>query len=139
MTTTFQDIRGALHAQAALASGYPAQVAYEGVAFTSTVGTPWARETLLPTSDGPFSVDANTRYTRGLYQVDLNYPSRGSPGTKAVETAADAVIAKFKSGTHLVKNAITVIVDGVARSAVMASEDWLKISVTITWRSYPAA
>lgn len=139
--STYEDIRGALQQHAATASGFPAaaQIAYEGRPFTSTVGTPYARMTLLPTMDGPFSIDANTRYARGLFQVDMNYPSRGGPGTALVESAVDNVIAVFKSGTHLAKNSTTVIIDSAARAPVMTSEDWLTIPITITWRSYPAA
>ncbi len=139
--TTYTEVRAALQLHAATASGFPAanQIAYEGVTFTSTVGTPWARMTLLPVDDGPFSVSGAIRYAHGLFQVDVYSPSRGSPGTLAVEQMADNVISVFKSGTHLFQGSTEIIIDKANRGPLMISEDFLSIPTTISWRSYPAA
>lgn len=137
--TTYSDVRACLQIQAATASGFPTQVSYEGALFTSTIGTPWAKLKLLPVDDGPFSVSGAIRYAYGLFQVDVNYPARGSPGTLTVEQAADNVIAVFKPGTHLESGSTLVTIDRAKRGPIIISEDWLCLPVTISWRSYPNA
>ncbi len=86
------DIRGALQLCAKSATGFPAdnQIKYEGKGFSPTLGTPWARMTLLNNSGQPFSLDGTDRITGGLFQVDLFYPI--NKGTADIDTVADAVV-----------------------------------------------
>ncbi len=134
------DIRVALQEQAATAAGFPplAQRAYEGKLFVPSTGTPWARMTMLPTSGRPFSVSAEDRFEKGLFQVDVFVPY--GAGSNAAEVAADAVIAVFNPASTLKQNGLFVFVQYAERARVMEQEaDWICAPVTVGWQAFPNA
>lgn len=134
------DIRGALQVRAATASGFPAsgQRSYEGRTFTPTVGTAWARMTVIPNSERPAVVGAALFLHQGLFQIDLFYPSNASPGTSDIETLGDAVRAVFNpaSGGYT-QGSETVTTRYVERTKGIEEEaDWLKLMITVAWQCY---
>lgn len=137
MTTASQNIRGCLQLQAALASGFPAAIAYEGEIFAPTIGVPWARMTLLPQSGRPFDVRAADTAHLGLFQVDVMVPD--GLGTGAAELAADAVRAVFRGGTVLAIGGDRVLIDYAERAQAIQQPDWICCPVTVRWRCYSAS
>lgn len=133
-TTLYQDIRAALTAQAKIATGFPAQVAYEQFFFTPTMGTPYARLTLLPSSSAPFSVDGQTAMHRGLFQVDIICPAQA--GTALAESLADNVMAVFKTGLRLPAGIDTVKIETSQRHTAIPDAAWISIPVTVNWRVF---
>jgi len=138
VTSLYQDIRGALQTHAGMVSGLPAdgQRAYEGRLFTSTVGIPWARMTLLPYSGRPFSVSAETKDHIGDFQVDYFHPA-GS-GTGEAESLVDAIKEAFSPGVRLVQNGVTVLIQYSERRQAIQTADWLQIPVSVRWRAFTA-
>jgi hypothetical protein len=136
--TIYQDIRGALQKRASLAQGFPpsGQRDYEGITFRPTIGTTYARMTLIPSSARPPFMDGRVVQHEGLFQVDLFAPGGGSPGSATVEQVADAVRAQFEAGLRLPVNAGKLLIRYAERSGILTQPDWLQISVTIAYRIY---
>lgn len=130
------NIRGAIQIRAATAVGFPPsnQQSYEGMLFTSTVNTPWVKLNFMPQSGRPFPVNAATTLHRGLFQITVYVPD--GAGTNAAETAADAVCAVFRAGTHLSLNGEAVIIDYAERAPVLRDAGFVYAPVTIAWRCY---
>lgn len=141
MTSVYQDIRGVLAAAVNAVAGVPpdAQRAYEGLLFTPTVGTPYMRQTLLGLNGRPFDIAAETTAHKGLYQVDLFYPS--GKGTGPIEALADTIKLAFPASTILAKNGETISISYSERGQVVVDSDdpaWLHLPVTIGWSCYSA-
>lgn len=132
--TLYQNVRGALQAQAATAAGFPSQVAYENVMFTSTVGTPYARMTLMPQLGRPFSVSSDVKRHDGLFQVDIFYPANA--GTALAEAAADAVRDALSAAKRLAAGSDILAIDYVERAAALQQPDWIQIPVTAKWHCF---
>lgn len=134
-----QAIRGALQQRAATAVGFPPsnQRAYEGYAFNPTIGTTYARMTVIPSESRPAVVGAATKIHRGLFQIDIFYPAQGNPGTGAAEVLADAVKDVFAvGGSAMSVGGETVTVERVQREQVIQSPEWLQVPVTVYWLCY---
>jgi len=132
--TLYQNIRGMLQARAVTASGFPgsAQRAYEGVAFSPTVGTAWARMTLVPTQGRSAVIGGALKAHQGLFLVDLFYPS--GQGTASVESVADAVKAVFAPGDTLTLNGESLRIRYAERNQPLAVEaDWISAQVQVGW------
>lgn len=136
VTTVSQNIRGALQLQALASPGFPPQseTAFEGEIFSSTIGVPWARMTLLPQSGRPFDVAAATTAHMGLFQVDVMVPA--GFGTGAAEVAGDAVRAVFRAGTTIGIGGDRVIIDYADRAQAQQQPDWIFCPVTVGWHCY---
>lgn len=133
------EIRGALQLQAASVAGFPplSQRAYEGKSFDSTVGTPWARLTLMTTSGRPFDLAGESRIDSGLFQISLFYPDGN--GTGEVEALADAVMAAFRPGQNLIQGSTLVSIMYAQPGPTLQEPDWIHVVVTIAWRCKAAA
>jgi hypothetical protein len=131
------DIRGALQLQAASAAGFPPsnQIAYEGKGFTSTLGTPWARMTLLNNSRQPFSLDGSDNIVGGLFQVDLFYPT--GKGTADIDVVADAVVEAFPLNHNLFRGSTRVSIYYAQRNPLLQQPDFLHAPITVSWRCFP--
>jgi hypothetical protein len=131
------DIRGALQVRAATATGFPgsAQRYYEGLAFTPTIGTPYARMTLFPTQGRAAVIGGALVRHQGLFQVDLFYPA--GLGTGAAETVADAVKAVFIAGLSVTQGSETVTIEYAERAAaIQQNADWLMVPITVGYHCY---
>lgn len=135
----YQDIRGALQAHALLVDGLPPsnQIAFEGTLFTSTVGTPWAKMTLLPYSGRPFSVSGETIDHLGDFQIDYFAPAGSGSGD--AESLADAIKEAFRPGARLVMNSTTVLVQYADRRPALSTADWYQVPVNVRWRAFVSA
>lgn len=98
------DLRAALEtALAAMAP--PLAIAWEGVAFTPVVGTPYQRVALVP------GTPINDEYGRGFqdqgfFQVSLHYPP--GAGSKDATDRALAIRSTFFRGATFTKNGLVV-------------------------------
>lgn len=139
MTSLLQDIRGALQLQVNSVAGFPAEAqrAYEGKTFTPTLGTPWARMTLMTNSRRPFSLDGSDKISGGLFQIDLFTPAKGGPGTAVIEVMADAVADAYPLGQNMVKGAARVSINYAQPGPILPEADWLHAVVTVSWRTLP--
>lgn len=132
-------IRGALQTRAATAAGFPpeAQRAYQGRGFKPTTGTPYARMTVIPASVRPSVLSGARAEHRGMFQVDLYFPTGG--GTGAVEQVGDAVAAVFRAASKIHMNGETVVVERVERKPAPEEDGWLRVIVSVTWRCFSAS
>lgn len=132
------DIRGALQLCATAAAGFPAddQIKYEGKGFSPTLGTPWARLTLLNNSGRPFSLDGTDRITGGLFQVDLFYPI--NKGTADIDAVADAVVDVFPLDRKLIRGAAAISILYAQRAPLLEQPDCLHAPITVSWRNFPS-
>lgn len=136
--TVSQDLRGAIQQRAATASGYPgsAQREFEGKLFTPTVGTAWARVTIVPSSIRPFDVSAARRTHRGLAMVTVFIPAAGGAGTGLAEAAADNIRAVFAPGTRLYQGGERVDIEYAERRQAVIEADWISCPVEIAWQAH---
>ncbi len=138
MTTLAQDIRGALHAQAITAAGFPAsnQIAEEGMPFTPTPGTTWVRLTFRPVQQRPFALagQGGVKGHKGTYLVDVYAPAGN--GTADAESLADAVRDVFLPATRLALDSEHIIIDYAERAPALLGADWSTVPVTIGWRCF---
>jgi hypothetical protein len=135
MTTLSQDIRGALHARAITAAGFPASVAEEGMPFTPQPGATWARLTFRPAAQRPFGLaEGAVKTHKGLYLVDVYAPAGN--GTAGAESLADAVRTVFAPATKLILDSEYVIIDYSERAPAVLGADWSMVPVTIGWRCF---
>ena len=131
------DIRGALQLQARTTAGFPPdnQIDYEGKPFSPTLGTPWARMTLLNNSRQPFSLDGLSQITGGLFQVDLFYPI--DKGTADIDVVADAVVDAFPLNRNLFKGTTRVSIYYAQRAPLLQQPDSIHAPITVSWRCFP--
>jgi hypothetical protein len=134
-----QDIRAALTAQAATASGFPAttQRAYDGTLFTPTANTPWVRLTFVPNVARPFDTAAAIDENRGMFLISLFHPS--GAGTLASDQLADAVRDVFKPKDDLFQGSTRVRIERRERRQAVVDRDdpsWLMAVVVVYWRVY---
>lgn len=137
MTSLDQTIRGLFQNAALAVPGLPQppNVAVENVEFSSAVGTPWARFTMVPASSRPYGVNAVTTAHRGLFLVDLYWPP--NTGTGPIEAVASAVRKAFRPATRLVSDGVAAVVDYAETSKVMEQKpDWLMCSVSVAWHCF---
>jgi len=137
MTTISQDIRGALHAQAITASGFPASnlIAEEGMPFTPAEATTWVSISFRPASQRPFSTAGSAiKVHKGTYMINVRCPA--GQGTAAAESLADAIRDVFEPSTKLSLDGAYVVIDYSERTASMPDAEWTMVPVTIGWRCF---
>ena len=83
-------------------------IAYENMAFTPVLGTPYLRANLLPNSPDNSIMGQATYFERGIFQVTACYPLNA--GTANAGAKAQAIRNHFKRGTTMVESSVTVIV-----------------------------
>lgn len=133
-----QDIRGALQNAAIAVPGFPpsAQRAYDGLTFTPTPKTPWARLAFMPQPSRPFAIKGTDQLI-GLFQVSLFYPP--NLGTATVEAMADAVVAAFPTETPLLFGTARVQILSSGRGPGLPEADWYQVPVTVRWQCLTAS
>lgn len=138
MTSLLQDIRGALQLQLDQVSGFPpaAQRAYEGRAFVPTIGTAWAKLTLMTNSRRPFSLNGASQITGGLFQVDVFHPAKGGPGSAPIDVLMDAVADAYPLDTSLFRGSTRVWINYAQPGTLSPEPDWLHGVVTVSWRCF---
>jgi hypothetical protein len=87
----------------------PLATAYENSDFTPVGGTPYQRVHLMPAEPDNPTMDSFRRL-QGFFQVTLFYPQ--SAGSADVMARAEAVRAQFPHKLSLVKDGVTVQIDG---------------------------
>jgi hypothetical protein len=128
------NIRGALQTRLDDVAGFPpvAQRSYQGLKFDPTVGTPWARLTLMTVSGRPFDLAGESRVDAGLFHVEVYQPA--NTGTETLEQLADDLTQTFRPGTDLINGSIRLSIQYAQPGAVIEEPDWIKTAVTIAWR-----
>ncbi len=128
------DIRGALQLQLNSIAGFPAEAAraYEGRVFTPPSAL-YARIWLMNQSRRPFSLN-DSKISGGLFQVDLFFPAKDSPGTAALEILMDATAGAYSPKVVLIQGATRVMVNYAQPGPIMPTADWLQGIVTVSWR-----
>jgi hypothetical protein len=108
-------------------------VAYEGRAFTPTIGVPWVREQLLP-----MQAPVETLGAQGLVREDFSYRLTvysPTPGGKLSdhEDMVDAIRAKFFPGQVIRDLGSTIfgIVTEARRSQSIIEPDWIGTAISI--------
>lgn len=131
------DVRAAFRAALIALAGMPAAKFWEGEAFTTTVGTPYVLEKVSPISSRPLSVagagHGTTEHTI-LLRATLGYPA--GKGTNDIETAADAIMARFPVGSSVSYGATAARVDRCERTDLRQEPGWINCTVTITTTAY---
>lgn len=130
----------ALKINAALVAAYRAilptlPTAFEGVTFTSTVGSKWGQVANLRAgadvaSLGVGGLDEHT----GVLQIDISVPE--NTGTAALLRDADTLRAYFIAGRHFTYQDQTVRVRRADVSSIRRVDGWLRISVSVTYSAF---
>ncbi|MBD3615847.1 MAG: hypothetical protein HUJ22_04675 [Gracilimonas sp.] len=131
MSTSNKEIRKALRTKLVSIPGIPDEdnQAWQNKVFEPTDGTPWIRETLLP-SDERMTAN-NEKEAVGIYQIDYFVPIGES--VYDAEDLADAIKNAFKP---------TTVLSGflrIERSRLLpgnTSGPWYKISVVIDYKCF---
>lgn len=137
--SAFKDISIALNNRvAAYASANTRQVAYEGIEYTSVIGTPFIRPTVLPVS----SVQANLGKSgqelhEGIFQIDVFWPTNQAKALPLGE--ADKIANYFTRGLTLTHNGVNVRIGTASIGAANRDNAWLQIPVLINFHSFTQA
>lgn len=123
---------------AAYRAAMPALVnstAYEGVAFTPTVGSKWAKVKNMRAGDdvaslGVGGMDEST----GVFQIDVSVPE--NTGTATLLADADTLRAYFVAGRLFTYQSQTVRVRRADVSPIRRVDGWLRISVSVTYSAF---
>lgn len=106
--TLYNDIRSALTKQLADMPAVPA-VAWDNFAFTPTTGTPYLKPTILWAESSQAELgEAGRNWEQGVYQITCIYPK--NEGSKSMLAMAGKIKDRFKRGTVLTFNAVTVTI-----------------------------
>lgn len=130
--SAFTDISAALDAHCA---ELLLPTAWENSGFTPTEGVLYIRPTILPASTdqagcGEGGLDEHV----GLYQVDIIAPALTGKGEAVIQ--ADIVADKFRRGTSLIYNGVSLILSKASRGAGKRDGAWFVIPVTIQYQSF---
>ena len=132
--TLYKDIRAALATHLSGLSGVPA-IAWENVAYTPIVGTPWIRPTVLMGQPRQAAIgDSGPNEQVGVYQIDLFYPP--DQGVLPVNTMAGKIEQRFKRGTQLTYNGIRLTISKAYISALSQESDWVQVPVNINFFAF---
>ena len=139
MTSLNQDIRAGLQKRAITVSGFPDadNRAFEGLEFTPTADTPWAKMTLIPTANEAF-LTGQTNTTTGLFQIDLYEPP--GLGTGTLEALLNAVKDKFRPATRilLAGGEYLEVVNVEQVGGIFSEADFMRAIVQVRWRVHSA-
>jgi hypothetical protein len=135
--TIFVDINAALTNHLNTMTGKPS-IAWENVEFTPVKGTLYIRPTLLPGDSIPATIGtAGHDINRGVYQIDIFAPPNDS--TKAALDMADLISTRFKHGSVLTSNSVTVEIQSVSRRPALNDPNgWYKLMIEIVYYSFTA-
>lgn len=132
--TLYRDIRAALANHLNTMTGVIA-VAWENVAYTPTVGTPYLRPTVLMGQPRQAAIgDTGPNEQVGVYQIDLFYPP--GKGTGDINAMAGKIEQRFKRGTKIAYNGVTLTIRSVYLSAMQQGADWVQLPVNITFYTF---
>ena len=136
--SVFRDIAAALDSRLNSMSGKP-PIAWENKAYEPTMGTLYARPTLIPGDTVQATLgDSGTDMNIGIYQIDI-FAEAGT-GKGAAITMADTIANHFKRGTDLTYNSRTVRIKSVSRQAGINNPDgWYQLPIEIIYVSYTEA
>jgi hypothetical protein len=139
MSSVFLDISAALNSQLNTLDGKP-PIAWENYPYTPTVGTLYARPTLLPGDTAGATVGSKAVGGKdehiGVYTIDVFAPS--DSGRNAAFVMADKIADQFKPVTELKYNGVTVRCDTVSIGAASQSSGWYMVPIRIRYIAYTA-
>jgi hypothetical protein len=108
--------------------------AYEGAAFTPTVGSKWAQLTNLRAGDDPATLGIGGQdEASGVFQIDISVAE--NTGTAALLTDADTLKAYFVGGRTFTYESQCVHVRKADVSQIRRVDGWLRISVSVFYLS----
>lgn len=127
--SVFSDVRSASRVRLLASASVPDdQIAWEGVFFTPTPGTPYISEVIKP---GPVKI-AVAGGVEATTEFSLNYtihcPSGG--GTRPLELIADAIHSAFRPGQWLSYGAHRASIQKCTRTEIRPEADWMSCTVT---------
>lgn len=129
--TLHSDLRAAWRAALLATPGLPSEWAWEGRAFESTVGVPFARESVRPILSRPAALGAGGTIThRFVCSVTLIYPA--AAGLTAPEAAAGRVLGAFRPGRALTYGASSAVIVEASRAGAITEPAWLSVAVSVT-------
>jgi hypothetical protein len=129
------DIRAAARQTILATNGLPSAKFWEGERFSTTLGQPYLAEQVsaigsVVRATGTGGTIAHTIAVRAT----LGYPA--GKGTVDIETAAAALMAKFRPGSWLAYGGQTGLVQQCERSSLRQDPDWIACTVTATVVAY---
>ena len=128
---SYQVIHQLLDAQLATVPGLPSFQA-ENKRTKAGSTSAFSRSTLLPARPDLLSIGVNSvAELRGLYQVDLYYPT--GEGTANADAMADAIVAAFPRSVQLESGAVNVRVRMVWRQAAQVIDTFYSCPVVVEW------
>lgn len=138
MSTAFFDIGAALDTHMGTMTSVP-PIAWENKEFNPTGKTLYIRPTHLPGETVPETLgEANGRDLNvGIYQVDIF--AEAGKGKKDAINMADTIATRFKHGTKLTYNGVTVQIKHVnINPATNSKNGWYQLFVEIVYYSFTA-
>lgn len=124
-------IRAAL--ETALASIVPPiSTAYQNFTFTPVTGQPYQDVYLLPAEPNNWAMGNASRQERGIFQINLKYPTGGGPAAAGVR--AELIQSLFERGASFTRDGITVQVERTPDIGDGRSDDgrWM-VPVRVRW------
>ena len=136
--TVFLDITAALDGHLNTMTSVP-PVAWENITYEPVVGTLYLRPTLLfgNTEIATIGDTTSTDQNIGIYQVDVF--AEAGKGKNAAIVQADLVADRFKRGTEITYNGLTVRVKNVSMAQPVTVDGWYQVPVEIEYESYSGA
>lgn len=124
-------IRAALENHLATMSG-ALDISYENAQFTPTPGTAFQVVNLLPATVQNPSIGAELHRELGIFQVTLHYPVNA--GSANSVTMAENIRTRFKRGTTITNNGVTVMIDSTPTIArgIIDGDRWI-VAVSIPY------
>lgn len=132
------EIRAALRQRLLTVPGLPAGREWENEKYDPVVGTPWLRETLMPSGTVPASfggqgIGDGLLRDDGLWQITLFYPA--GQGTKTADMMAKAVASAFRPGqSGVISYAGRIVMCRRAEVGKAIQEpDWYGLPITVSY------
>lgn len=118
----------------AWATAQSVSVAWDGKAYSPTVGTNYVSQIMLPSTPENISIGRDiSQRRRGVYQIDV----RTSTTNKKYD--ADQIVASlesaFKVGYALTYNSVSVQVENFYPDPLGDEDGWYRVSISIFYRS----
>ena len=132
--TVINDIRQALDAHLAAATGLPA-VAYDNVGFSQAPAVPHIRVQFIPTSRRPANRGPNPQHRhQGLYILTVCVESgKGAGGALDV---VDALLGEFNGSTDVAGSSINASIDYSEMQSPYEDEPFYCAPVQVSWYAY---
>lgn len=124
-------IRSALEGHLATMSG-ALPISYENAQYKPTPGVAFQTANLLPATTENPSIGAELHRELGVFQVTLHYPVNAGSATSA--TMAENIRTRFKRGTTITKDSVTVMIDSTpsVNSGRIDGDRWV-VAVSIPY------